>query len=210
MKHYRRFFTLVLAGALLLACAACGATSEYEAIEIDSALEQYIEEVAQEHYVYPVYQPGFLITAIKIHGAYQRKSTIKVFVSTWHSAYNVVDDSAQAFSSGHVPVAITCRKEADGTYRLIEYKFPKMDGAFSPSVRAFCKLPSGQNLNEVAEEIFDCYQDPSELDKIHQQKRDAYLAEHGLRLFPPEWANSLPEEQTTNSYPAEQRTKPVA
>jgi len=90
---------------------------------------------------------------------------------------------AREFSAGIVPAAITYREEADG-YALIEYKESGMGGEWESSIRKYCVLPSGRPIRGLADKIINDYRDHSALEKIQQQKRDAYLAAHGLRMMP--------------------------
>jgi len=180
----KRKWMIAVAGILVIAVLATLflTTGTHGAIKIDNALEQYIEEVAQEQYAYTVYPPGFLITAVKIYGAYKENDVTKVFVTTWHSAYIEEGDGAREFSGGIVTAAVTCQEE-NGTYRLIEYKESSMGADWEPSIRKYCALPSGRPIRGLADKIIKDYRDHSALGKILQQKLDAYLAAHGLRLI---------------------------
>jgi len=174
----KRKWVIAIAGVLVIGgiAALFLTTGTNGAIRIDSALEQYMEEVAQEQYAYTVYPPGFLITAVKIHGAYRENDVTKVFVTTWHSAYREEDDGVREFSGGVVPAAISCRKEVDGTYTLIEYKESSMGADWEPSIREFCVLPSGRQIRGLADRILKDYGDNTELGEMLEQKLAAYLA----------------------------------
>jgi|GEM_PF-4398476 len=189
----KRKWIIAVAGILVIAVIAALflTTGSYGAVRIDSALEQRIEEITQAQYAYVVYPPGFLITATKIYGAYQNDDVTRVFVTNWHSAYAEKDGSAQEGSSGIVPAAITYREKGDGTYTLIKYKEAGMGTDFLPSIRRFCRLPSGQNIRGLAQKMIDDYRDHSDLEKIRQQKLEAYLTAHDLRLIPSEWETDV-------------------
>ena len=185
----KRKWVIAVAGVLVIAgIAALFLTTGMNSseIKIESALERRVEEIVQDRYAYYLSeQPGFLISAVKIHGAYRQNGVTKVFVTAWTSAYSVEGNEARETSGSVVPAAISFRENLDGGF---EYKEASDGGQFASSIRQFCKLPSGQNIRGLAQKIIDDYTDHNDLEKLHQEKLDAYLAAHGLRLLPPEWA----------------------
>ena len=179
----KRKWMIAVAGVLVIAAVAAVflTTGANGAIRIDSALEQYMEVVAQEKYASMVYPPGFLITAVKIHGAYQENDVTKVFVTTWATAYQEDGDSVREFSSGIDPAAVTCRKEEDGTYSLIDFKESGMGEAWASSIREYCVLPSGRPIRGLADKIIRYNMgDRNDLDIIRQQKLVAHLSQGEL------------------------------
>lgn len=95
------------------------------------------------------YNGGFLIVAPHVHGSYEEGNELKVFVTTYASAYNLYGKLVTEGSGGIVPSAITYLKHSDGSYSLKKYEQAQDGSYFAPSIKKFCTMPvSGKKLKD--------------------------------------------------------------
>ena len=83
-------------------------------------------------------------------------------------------------SGGVVPTALTFRKSADG-YSLIEYEPAKDGGGFLSSIKEFSTYPeSGEAISGLAKDIFNHYEDYSDLVELQLNNLYEHLQRNGM------------------------------
>ena len=192
-------------------------TADRYKISLDATLRQQVAEVVQAHYdeQSQAHEPSrFTVTATDVLAAYHQNGRTRAFVTVYFCEYFVpaFDGSILRSDQGFDTVAITFlvplspapSGSPDQALVCEEFTRSAEGNAYVSSVRDFCRLPSGQKIPGLANDISRNQPDGVALGAIAQQKYDAYIRDYGLEhytlqdiLDPPEafaasaWAASL-------------------
>lgn len=104
----------------------------------------------------PIDRDGyFVIVSPKVIHTSEEQGVLKVFALSFGEGYKIYNDNTVYMDSGwSIPVAITYRKQSDGTYALQKYEMPRDGGGYADSVRSFCKTPvTGTAIKGLPEQM---------------------------------------------------------
>jgi hypothetical protein len=104
----------------------------------------------------PIDRDGyFVIVSPKIIDTSEEQDFLKVFALSFGEGYKIYSDNTVYMDSGwSIPVAITYRKQSDGTYALQKYEMPQDGGGYADSIRSFCKTPvAGTEIKGLPERM---------------------------------------------------------
>lgn len=125
---------------------------------------------------------GFLVVAPHVHGSYKEGNMLKVFVTTYASAYVLYGKQVTEISGSIVPVAITYMEKADGSYALAEYRQSQDGSYWAPSIRKFSTLPvSSKEIKGLADKIMEHYSNYEDILKLNTENLKAHLKLNGRR-----------------------------
>lgn len=189
----RRKLIIAVSGLLVIAITATlfltvgTIDAEKYQIKVTNDIIEKVDQISQGQYHSAIQDDNsFLITASKIHGAYKQGSIVRVFVTTYYSAYVIGANIVTETSAGIVPAAITYESDPDKDIyerAYLDYTTAEDGSHFTPSIESFCKLPDGQKIKGLASKIINSYGDNKELNDSHQQKLDNYLESNNLSSY---------------------------
>jgi hypothetical protein len=127
-----------------------------------------------------------VVTTSHVHGSYEEDGVLKVFVTTADFYYSVREGSVKEVSGAILPKALTFRKTAGGAYATESIEPAGEGGEFGPSIKAFCKTPSGEDLPGLADKMIDYYSDYGDIMELQKTKLTNYfnsLGKKGMTLY---------------------------
>lgn len=120
----------ILLSALLASCQGQAVIEP----ELDAFLHTVIMERNEGLYFQP--ENGFACEDHVILGSRCSQQTTTVYAWVLYEEFELQNGQPVECSGGHVPTAISVERQADGSYRLLEYWEPGDGSRYAPDIRA--------------------------------------------------------------------------
>jgi len=147
-------------------------------------IEKIVYDAAMTRY--SLEYDGFTVIAPTIHGSYEKENKLKIFATIYSNQFKLYDKTLSDVGGSVTVVEITCTKNEDGSYTLVDYT-ESLDGSYwNSSIEEFCTMPnSKKEIKGLAKKIVDDYasnQGRSELLLKNLKEHLKANNQHGITL----------------------------